>query len=253
MLKQSSIQPITVPLVGGAPLVCASFVARPNQFLVQARLHDGSLVAAHLADRGRLLTQLVPNATLVLGHKPGTTRKTQYQVAGVYVGEQLVSLDTVLPNRLIEAALRARALELFAAYAHVEREVPLGGSRFDFGLALESPADGKPLRGACPCIVEVKSVADVQNGVALFPDAPTIRGKRHLLELAHLAERGIRSAVLFVVQRNDGESVAVNRAIDPDFAATLAEVAQRGVEVYGFRCPLTLAGITLSAALPVVV
>jgi len=242
---------ITVPLVGAAPLAAATFLARPNRFLVAARLEDGATVAAHLADRGRLLTKLVPGARLVLGHKPGEGRKTQYQVAGVYVGDQLVSLDTHLPNRLVEAALRAGALPQFAGYPHVEREVQVGASRFDFGLAPAAPTGTKRHGGACPCIVEVKSVADVVDTIAVFPDAPTTRGRRHLLELAHLAEAGVRSAVVFVVQRGDGTAVAVNRAIDPDFAVALSEVARRGVELYAYRCPLTLAGIRLGEGLPV--
>lgn len=255
MTHTCSTQSISVPLLGGAPLVEATFLARPNQFLVEARLADGGRVQAHLADRGRLLTQLVPGATLVLGHKPGAARKTQFQVAGVYVGAQLVSLDTVLPNRLIEAALRAGALEPFAGYGHVEREVRVGASRFDFGLAPREPpgwpAGPGRLGDRCPCLLEVKSVADVQDGLALFPDAPTTRGRRHLLELAELAEQGVRTAVAFVAQRGDARAVAVNLAIDPAFGAALAEVAARGVEIYAFRCPLTLAGITLAEALPV--
>lgn len=247
-LPQSSI---CVPLVGGAPLLEAAFIARPNRFLVQAQLRDGSVVAAHLADRGRLLTKLVPAARLVLGHKPGETRKTQYQVAGVYVGEQLVSLDTHLPNRLIEAALHAGALAQFAHYPYVEREVSLGASRFDFGLAPTRPIASKRMGASAPCIVEVKSVGDVENAVAVFPDAPTTRGRRHLLELAHLAESGVRTAVVFVIQRGDGTAVMVNRAIDPEFADALVEVARRGVELYAYRCPLTLAGICLGEPVPV--
>jgi sugar fermentation stimulation protein A len=251
MTHTCSIQSISVPLLGGAPLVEATFLARPNQFLVEARLADGAPVQAHLADRGRLLTQLVPGATLVLGHKPGAARKTQFQVAGVYVGAELVSLDTVLPNRLIEAALRAGALAPFAGYGHVEREVRVGASRFDFGLAPLPPGGKGRLGDRCPCLLEVKSVADVQDGLALFPDAPTTRGRRHLLELAELAERGVRAAVAFVAQRGDARAVAVNLAIDPAFGAALAEVAGRGVEIYAFRCPLTLDGITLAEELPV--
>ena len=242
---------ITVPLVGGAPLVAARFVARPNRFLVQARLDDATLVEAHLADRGRLLHKLVPEAQLVLGYKPGTQRKTQYQVAGVHLGDELVSLDTVLPNRLVEAALQAQALSPFAEYGHVEREVKWGHSRFDFGLADAPPATGKRYGTACPCIVEVKSVGDVEAGLAVFPDAPTTRGRRHLQELAELRQAGVRTAVVFIVQRGDGQAVAVNRAIDPDFADTLAEVGAQGVELYAYSCPLTLNGIVLGEVLPV--
>ncbi|XSG73191.1 DNA/RNA nuclease SfsA [Herpetosiphon llansteffanensis] len=248
LVETNSIQ---IALVGGAPLVMASFLARPNQFLVVAALADGSIVQAHMADRGRLLTKLVPGAQLVLGHKPAEGRKTAYQVAGVYEGNELVSLDTGLPNRLVEAALRARALSPFAAYSHVEREVKHGASRFDFGLAPAPPTHAKRYGGDCPWLVEVKSVGDAADGLALFPDAPTVRGRRHLLELAELHEQGRRTAVVFIVQRGDAQRVSVNRQIDPAFAETLALVASCGVEIYAYRCPLSLAGIQLAEQLPI--
>lgn len=242
---------IQVPLVQGAPLVEACFVSRPNTFLVEATLTDGTLIQAHLADRGRLLTKLVPNARLLLGYKPAPKRKTAYQVAGVFLGDELVSLDTLLPNRLVAAALKARALAPFATYGHMEAEVRVGASRFDFGLAEQPPALRQRWGAAIPCLVEVKSVGDIQGDVAIFPDAPTSRGRRHLLELAALRTSGQRTAVVLIVQRNQGTAVAINRQIDPQLADTLADVVQRGVEVYAYRCPLTPKGIQLGPAIPV--
>lgn len=243
MLDSSRIH---LPLCGGGRLVEASYIARPNRFLVEAALADGGkVVQAHLADRGRLKELLLPGARMLLAEKNGAARKTAYQVAGVYSGDVLVSLDTQLPNRLIEQALLRGALPQFSGYEHVRREVqhPEGTHRSRFDLELSGP------KGRC--IVEVKSANLVIDGVARFPDAPTERGRRHLLELLELQRSGTRTAVVFCVQRGDAMAVAANRETDPAFAATLDEVAAAGLELYGYLCPLTPAGITLADPLPV--
>lgn len=231
---------VTIPLGGGAELVEASFVARPNRFVVEALL-QGELVRAHLHDRGRLKEVLIPGARLLLAHKAGAKRSTAFQAVAAYVGDQLASIDTVLPNRLIEAALRGQVLMPFAGYTTVRREATLGSSRFDFLL---TSAAGQR------CVIEVKSAGLIVDGVALFPDAPTSRGQRHLRELAELAQEGLRVAAVFVAQ-GQAQEVRIDDMIDPAFGARLADVAQQGVEVYGYSCPLTPEGIVLGEAIPV--
>ena len=231
-----------VPLVGGAPLYDATFVARPNRFLLEAQLATGEQIAAHCADRGRLIW-LVPGLPLLVGHKPQPGRKTAYQVAAAWSNDAWASLDTHLPNRLIERALRLRALPQFAAYTTIKREARHGSSRFDFLLT----------DGAQQCYVEVKSVGQVCAGVARFPDAPTERGRRHLQELAALAAAGIRTAVVFVAQHANATVVTPDRAIDPAFADMLGAVMQAGVEIYAYCCPIERNGITLSRAIPCMV
>lgn len=249
---------IRVPLGAGGELVEATFLARPNRFLVEACL-DGRVVRAHLADRGRLAETLVPGARLLLARREGHGRATAFQAVaairetgdrGRAVGEGagrarghsfLMGLDTHLPNRLIEAALRAGALPAFAGYTAIRREARIGESRFDFLLE----ADGGR------CVLEVKSAGYVADGLALFPDAPTERGRRHLRELAALAARGARAAVLFVAQGGDARAVTVNRAIDPAFAEELRQAVAGGVETHAHACPLTRAGLALGPAVPV--
>jgi sugar fermentation stimulation protein A len=241
--------PILVPLGFGGALAEAVFLARPNRFLVEAEL-GGALVRAHLADRGRLERTLLPGVRLLLAQRDGAGRKTAFQAVAALRpgagggpeehGDTLVSLDTHLPNRLILAALHAGALAPFAEYATVRPEARIGHSRFDFLL------DGP--RGRC--VLEVKSAGDVREGVALFPDAPTTRGLRHLEELGALARSGVRAAVLFVAQGR-ARGVAMNRAIDPAFAEGLGRAAASGVEVYAYACPLSRAGIALGGEIPV--
>lgn len=234
-------QPVTIPLAFGAPLVEATFVARPVQLVVLAQLGD-EVVRAHMADRGRLRGLLVPGRRLVLARRNEPGRKTAFQVVAAYGDEGLASLDTHLPNRLIGAALTARALPPFARYAALRREATFGDSRFDFLLG----------EGDDRCVVEVKSAGNIVGGVASFPDAPTSRGTRHLEGLMRLAAEGMRVAVVFVVQGAGARFVTADAVTDPLFAETLRRAEAAGVEVYAYACPFSLAGLTLGPAIPVV-
>ena len=100
-------------------------------------------------------------------------------------------------------------------------------------------------------MVEVKGVTLVRDSVALFPDARTVRGRRHLLELKELKKLGYRTAVFFVVQRDDAKSFAPNFERDPSFAEALTEAKMGGVEIYAFTSKVTLKGLEITTELPV--
>ncbi len=237
---------VAVPL--GGPLVAARFVARPNRFVVHARLRTGGEpVAAHLADPGRLRELLVPGRPLWLRPASDPARKTRWSAVLIEApGGFLVSVDTTLPNRLIGEALRRRALPELGPYRLERAEHRLGRSRIDFLLGAAGAGGGPPL------LLEVKSVTLVEEEVALFPDAVTARGARHVRELAaHVRSGAYRAAVLFVAQRADVERVVAARAIDPAFAEALEEARAAGVQVFARRCRVSLEGIALGAPVPV--
>lgn len=269
----------------GGDLVAGRFVHRPNRFLVEARIPGSAEpVKAHLPDPGRLRELLVPDAPIWLepapdrpGAPPRKTRWTLRLVESVD-GSRLVSLDTTLPNRLVEAALRAQALPEFEGWALVRPEVTRGRSRFDFLLAETSGGAGGGSAGGVEehprreLLLEVKSVTLVEGRVALFPDAVTARGRRHVEELAELARSGagagpgadsgggapgrapgrtgIQAAVLFVAQRDDVEEIRAARAIDPAFACALEEARDAGVRILGRRCRVDAHGVSLLGPVP---
>lgn len=202
---------------------------------------DGVPVLAHLPNSGRLTELLTDGAPAWLIPKHGAARRTEWDLALVEYGGRLVSVDARLPNDLVFAALRARRIPELARYPHQRREAVVGASRFDFLLA----------DGAERCLVEVKSVTLVLDGCALFPDAPTARGSRHLRELAELARRREGAAVLFVVQRADAATFAANEAADPLFAALLRSAAGAGVLVRAYRCSVNWTEIALKDEIPV--
>jgi sugar fermentation stimulation protein A len=235
------IHPIVrVPFSAGVPLIEATFAARSGQFLVEAQM-GGRMVRAHVADRGRLLDLLVPGARLLLAPREEVGRKTAFQVVAVYQDSDLVSLDTQLPNRLVAAALSLGALPQFARYGTVQREVQLGPHRIDFRLS----------EGLDTCLLEVKSVTRVIDGVAVFPDAPTERGSQHLELLTNAARNGQRAAVVFIIQRSQGVAFAPDETIDRAFSRALRTARALGVEIYAYLCPVTPTGITLGHEVPV--
>jgi sugar fermentation stimulation protein A len=205
-------------------LVAARFVARPNRFIVMARLENGDEVRCHMADPGRLRELLLPDVELRLRPAPAdAVRATRYSVALVrapMAPRPWVSLDTTLPNRLAAVLLREGRIRGLGGYEDLQAEVRHGKSRIDFLL---TPRRGEKI------LVEVKSVTLVEDGVALFPDAPTVRGTRHLQELTAHVEAGGRGAVLFVVQRPDARAVRARRVTDPAFADALAAARAGGV------------------------
>lgn len=226
----------------GAPLVEARFVRRPNRFIVHAEV-DGREVVTHLADPGRLKELLIPGKRMGLRPEaPSPTRKTLWTSLLVESpdGSGWVSLNTTMPNRLVLKALQSSALEEFDGWSYAGREVPCGASRLDFVLE----RDGRRL------YIEAKSVTLVEDGVALFPDAVTARGARHLRELMDVVAEGHEAAVLFVLQRSGADRIVAARRIDPVFSDTLAEAEAAGVRVLGRRCSVSWEGITLGEAVP---
>lgn len=234
---------VSTPIPG--PLEPARFVERPNRFLVRCRLEaTGEVVEAHLGDPGRLRDIFVPGRRIWLRPSADPARRTKWTalVAENPAGVGLVSLDSTLPNRLIGRALEAGALPELAGWRFERAEWRHGGSRFDFLL---SGPEGRHF------VLEVKGVNMVEDGVALFPDAPTVRGARHLRELAALAgQDGWEAGVMFVVHRKEAGAFRAAAHIDPDFAAALEDAARAGVRVMARLCDVALDRATLGPPLP---
>lgn len=224
------------------PVASGIFLERPNRFVALVKM-DGQSFFAHVPTSGRLRELLLPGTPVLLEASRVPGRSTSFDLRAVSHGDVWVSVDARLPNRLLEAALKAEKIKAFARCRFIRREPAYAGGRLDFELR----QDGRPV------YIEVKSVTLVENGMALFPDAPTVRGTRHLQHLACLAKNGYRSAVIFAIQRGDARSFAPNSVTDPGFARALHEAVSSGVEAYAFSCPVTPQGIRLGERLPVLV
>jgi sugar fermentation stimulation protein A len=222
------------------PLKEARFRRRVNRFAAEVVV-NGRTALAHLPNSGRLEELLLEGARVYVhpAERPG--RKTSHDLLLVRFGEHLVSIDSRAPAALAAEALLARGLPPAPRADDLRREVPLGGRRIDLWLR----------RGRKEWLIEVKGCTLVVDGRALFPDAPTVRGRRHVEALTRAAAQGRRTMVLFVVQREDASRFAPNAGNDPDFAAALEMAAEAGVAVAAYTCVVTLDRVELSRQIPV--
>jgi len=225
----------------GERVVDGIFLERPNRYLAKVTI-DGREVFAHVPDPGRLPGLMIPGRKVRLIHNPGPKRKTDYTLALVRHGSIWVSVYPVFANALVKDALEKRVLPFMSGYEKFFSEVKQGKSRFDFMLEF---ANGQ-------AFVEVKSVSLVDNTVGKFPDAPTLRGVKHLKELIELRQDGVRAAVLFVSQRSDTRSIVPNDAIDPEFGKWLRKAHRQGVELLGCNCKVTADSISLNQPVEIV-
>ncbi|MCL6635372.1 MAG: DNA/RNA nuclease SfsA [Peptococcaceae bacterium] len=221
-------------------IVEAVFLERLNRFAALVQV-AGRVVKTHVPSSGRMRELLVPGAKVYVAPHFGLAHRTEYRLLLACSGDVLVSVDSLLPNRLLHRAFQAGAVPGFEKYAAVRREVACRRGRIDFLLA------GRGGR----CLVEVKSVTLVEDGVALFPDAPSLRGARHLEELSASLAEGFRAAAVFVVQRADAYCFSPNDSRDPLFGRALREAHRRGVSVHAFGCRVGLDSVGLGDAIPV--
>jgi sugar fermentation stimulation protein A len=221
--------------------VAGRFLTRDNRFRVTVEI-DGEEAKAHLPNSGRLGELLLPGRLAMLLERSASSRRTRYDLALVQLEGQWVSVDARLPNELVEEALASDGLPSLSGYTTRRREVGFGASRLDFLLQ----ADGRR-----PCLLEVKSVTLVLDGLACFPDAVTARGRRHVNELAEALAAGYRAMVLFVVQRADAEGMRPHDELDPRFGQVLRQAARRGVELEAYACQVEPGCIEIARQLPV--
>ncbi len=228
-----------------APLLEGRLVRRYKRFLADVELADGTLVTVHCANPGSMLGLAEPGMRVLLSRSANAARKLPLSWELVEApGCGLVGINTALPNRLVEEALRAGRIAEFAGYPTLRREVAYGtGSRVDFVLA----GPGRP-----DAYLEVKNVHFSRiPGLAEFPDSVTARGARHLDELVSVVAAGGRAAMLYLVQRTDAALMAICRDLDPAYGAAFDRARRAGVEMLAYRCTITAEEIAVGDAIPV--
>ena len=239
----------------------ARFLARPNRFIAQVEL-DGREETVHVKNTGRCKELLLPGCTVYLEGSANPARRTRYDLVAVEkVREGLpplfVNMDAQAPNKVFGewmAAGHGAALGL-PKPTLLRPETTWGNSRFDFYWELwETSPPGRlepaeaPLRRG---FVEVKGCTLEENGLALFPDAPTQRGVKHLRELAACREAGYEAAVCVVIQMAGMAAFAPNDRTHPAFGAALREAAEAGVTVLAVECDAAPDRLTMTTPVPV--
>ncbi len=197
------------------------FLRRLNRFMVEVEVH-GKTALAHLPNSGRLLTVLVPNSEAFLVKRQQTRRKSGYDLFAVQRSHVPIIVDTRFSSVAARASVQRGLIKSLKGYRAVKENVRVNGSLLDLLLK----------RGKKKFFLEIKCVTHVADKVAMFPDAPTKRGKKHVNILMHLVEQGYDSGILFSVQRPDAEKIKPYREMDPLFEKLLRKAVEKGVKVF---------------------
>lgn len=219
------------------------FLERPNRFIAHVEV-DGVSETVHVKNTGRCKELLLPGSTVYLSVADNPSRKTKYDLIAVEkqrddASPLLINMDSQIPNAAAEEWLRKDTL--FSSDAVIRREVTYGNSRFDFFV---TDGDRK-------AFLEVKGVTLEEKGIAMFPDAPTDRGVKHLRELMQCRKDGYEAYVLFVIQMKEMTALRPNDTTHPAFGNALREADQAGVKILAMDCVVTPDSIVLDEAVPV--
>jgi sugar fermentation stimulation protein A len=226
------------------PLTKGRLLRRYKRFLADIRLEDGTQITAHVPNTGSMRSTSAPESLVGLSSSDSADRKYRYTLEIIEgQGGAMVGVNTMRTNRIVEESVREGRISSLAGFDEIRREVPYGeASRID--LLLSSPAGRR-------CYVEVKNVTYKEGDTALFPDAVTERGTKHLRELEKMVEAGYRAVIFFLVNRNDCDKIAAARHIDPTYADALHRAASCGVEVISYCTRVSFFEITIERALEV--
>jgi len=224
-------------------LVTGRLIERHKRFLAEVALDSGGVVTAHVPNTGSMRSTNAPGSPVALSHHPDPGRKLAWTLELVRVGRCWVGVNTARPNRIVEEAIAAGRIGPLRGYSQIRREVRYGErSRVDLLL------EGR--RGRC--YVEVKNVTYREGRLALFPDAVTDRGARHLRELREMVRQGHRGVIFFLIDRDDCAAFGPARGVDPRYGETLDEVVADGVEPLAYRVRNTLRESVIDRKLKVV-
>ncbi|MCG8617957.1 MAG: DNA/RNA nuclease SfsA [Desulfobacterales bacterium] len=205
------------------PLIRGRLVKRYKRFLADVVLEDGSVVTAHCPNSGSMKGCKEEDAPVWISQSDNPKRKLKYTWEVIRTRDSYIGINTMVPNRLVRDAAQHRAIEELAMYSTVRSEVKTSdGTRLDLMLSND--------RGEC-CYVEIKNCTLVEDGLAMFPDAVTTRGQKHLDELVRLKKAGHRAVIFYLIQRMDARCFTPAAAIDPVYAEKLARAVDQGVEI----------------------
>ena len=226
-----------------ASVIRGQFCSRPNRFLAVVRI-GGQEEIVHVKNTGRCRELLIPECTVYLSRSDNPNRKTKYALIAVEKQREgkpplLINLDSQIPNAAAAEWLETGSL--FSANAVFRREVTHGSSRFDFSI----------MDGNIQSFLEVKGVTLEQDGIALFPDAPTLRGVKHLQELTACQQAEIPAYLLLVIQMKEIRAFRPNDAMHPQFGEALRRAAAAGVTLLARDCIVTPDSITIDAPVPI--
>ena len=205
------------------PLLRGKLIKRYKRFLADVELDSGETVTAHCPNSGSMKGCATPGSQVWLSQNDNPKRKLKYTWELILAPDTMIGINTQVPNKLVKQSIENNLIDELSGYDRVKAEVKTSDhTRLD--LLLEKDTGEK-------CYVEIKSCTLVENGIAMFPDAVTTRGQKHLDELAHLVSLGHRGIIFYLIQRMDALSFKPASMIDPIYAEKLKQAVSNGVEI----------------------
>lgn len=222
------------------PLVKGILLRRYKRFLADVKLENDEVVVAHCTNSGTMKSCIEEGADVYLSPVNDPKRKTRFTWEMIQINESWVGVNTSNPNRLAFEAVSNGRIAGLSDYNFVKREVTWEDSRFD----LMAKNDGET------CFIEVKNVSMREGDLALFPDAVTTRGIKHLETLVRAKQAGYRACMLYVVQRSDVFGFAPADSIDPEYGKSLRWARENGVEIFVVRALVSPQKIEIGEFIP---
>lgn len=223
------------------PLVHGRLVKRYKRFLADVILDNGELITAHCTNSGSMKSCLEEGAEVYLSPVSDPKRKTRFTWEMIKINGSWVGINTSVPNRLAYELMKTNTIPALEGYTEIKREVKYHDSRLDIFARKEGEA----------CFVEVKNVTLKEGEYAIFPDAVTTRGQKHLQTLIKLKESGFRAVMLYVIQRADVSIFAAAHEIDPKYAELLKMAHNKGVEIIPIQVKVSPEKVVFKKVLPV--
>lgn len=202
------------------------FVRRPNRFQGYVVI-DGQEELVHVPNTGRCREILIPGCKVLIRSEDGKNRKTRFSLIAGYKGDKLINIDSQVPNKIVEEALYNKKIKGLEEYTEISREKTFGNSRFDFKLTNNEGSE---------YYLEVKGVTLEEDGHSMFPDAPTERGRKHLLELIEVKNSGRDAGVIFLIQMDNIITFSPHDKMDRAFADALRFAEVNGVDIFAYQC-----------------
>lgn len=223
------------------PLTNGTLIKRYQRFLADVRLEDGEIITAHCPNTGTMLSCSTPGSQVCLSYSDNPKRKYPFTLEMIQVGKTWVGVNTARTNGLVVEAIEKGQIAEFGEIDKVKREIRTSShTRLDLQI----------MHGGSSTYIEVKNCSLAIDGCAMFPDAVTARGTKHLQELSRLSKEGLGAGIFFLVQRTDADRFAPATHIDPVYSQALDNAIARGVRVLVYQAQVSPAGIHIIRPLP---
>ncbi len=223
-------------------LIKGRLIRRYKRFLADIELESGDVVIAHCTNSGSMKSCIEEGADVFLSPANDSKRKTKFTWEMIFINDGWIGINTLVPNQLVFDAILNNSVKKLSGYDTVKREVKFENSRFD--IYCEKPGE--------KCFIEVKNVTMKVDKSALFPDAKTSRGRKHLETLIKVNERGLRAIMVYVIQRTDIERFGIAKTIDPDYYYAFMKAIRCGVEIIALQAVVNPEEIIITNELPVI-